>query len=148
MSRLASALEGGLPPYPQASLPGPGALGQPRPPSSLHSVSCEPCLADKVQGPSVAVDSRAQLRCHGNPLADRDLGCYGNLSKTQKYLGGGVSAKKKGDGDHLHGCHTAQDSVSPSQCPPPGAWGLLQDPAQSSWAVVSGGAGRVPKASW
>lgn len=44
---------------------------------------------------------RAKISHHGNPVADGDLSCHGNMYKIKKYFGGRVAAEKKGGGDHL-----------------------------------------------
>lgn len=39
---------------------------------------------------------RAKASHHGNPLADGDLSCYGNLFKTKKYFEGGGLSREEG----------------------------------------------------
>lgn len=78
----------------------------------------------------------AKLSLHGNPLADGDLGCYGNLSETKKYLGGGVS--QRGRWWRLQQPRCPGSVLCPCQGPP---GGLLHDPVRGPWGrsrVVSG----------
>lgn len=53
------------------------------------------------------------------------------MSKTQKYLWGGVSAEERGDGDHLQWCCVAGGSACPFSGCPLGWPGPPRDPARA-----------------